>query len=178
MTTQSIVVYLAVYKTDADAEADYRAAKEQHAAGILKVFDAAVLHRDLSRDVHLVERGQRAPYGMCTGLAVGAFLGVIFPPSAYASAAAWGTSALGAGTGAMVGHFWRGLSREALNELGDLFDLSTAALIVIANSGVKDALSKQSNRAMATLEKRVKADAASFQAALDRAMAEGRGEPT
>src|ERR1700730_8583306 len=77
MTTQSIVVYLAVYKTDADAEADYRAAKQQHAAGILKVFDAAVLHRDLSRDVHLVERGQRAPYGMCTGLAVGAFLGVI-----------------------------------------------------------------------------------------------------
>ena len=115
---------------------------------------------------------------MCTGLAVGAFLGVIFPPSAYASAAASGTSALGAGTGAMVGHFWRGLSRDALNELGDLFDLSTAALIVIARSGVKAALSKQSNRAMATLEKRVKVDAASFQAALDRAIAEALGEPT
>jgi uncharacterized membrane protein len=168
----TLVAYLAMYHSGVDAETDYRTIKEWHARGVLRAYDAAVLRKDLSGDAHMNEYAQKKKYSEWTGLAVGALLGVIFPPSVFASAAANGISAVGAGTGAMVGHFWRGLSRSELNELGDLYDLGTVVLIVIANLNVTHVLPRQRHRAIAAIEKHIKVDAASFQAALGRAIVE------
>jgi len=42
--------------------------------------------------------------------------------------------AIGAGAGALIGHFWQGLSRSDLKQIGDALQQSTATLIVVGRS--------------------------------------------
>lgn len=64
-------------------------------------------------------------HGAWTGAAVGAVVGILFPPFLLASAA------IGALVGGLVGHLWRGMSHQDIHDFGELLDDGQAALIVL-----------------------------------------------
>jgi uncharacterized membrane protein len=73
-------------------------------------------------------------HGGWGGAAVGALIGCVFPPSIIA------TTAAGAAVGAVSGHLWRGMSRSDCKELGELIDDGQAALVIVGDSTIEQAV--------------------------------------
>ena len=105
-----------------DAQADYDVVKELYAAGAIGNFDAAVIRKDDNGKVHVNKDETATRKGAWGGAAVGAVVGIIFPPSILASA---GVGALAGGLG---GHFLKGMSRKDVKELGEFLDEGDAAV--------------------------------------------------
>jgi len=70
------------------------------------------------------------------GAAVGAVVGILFPPSII------GVALVGGAVGGVSGHLWRGMSRADVKELGDTIDSGQAALLIIGESTLQAALDK------------------------------------
>jgi uncharacterized membrane protein len=68
-------------------------------------------------------------------------VGILFPPSLVAGAA------VGAAVGGVGGHVWRGMSRADVKELGEVIDDGQAALVVVGESKVQEAIDKAGLRA-------------------------------
>jgi len=101
--------------------------------------------KDNAGKVHVNKDEIATRHGAWGGAAVGAVVGILFPPSILASAA------VGAAVGGVGGHLWRGMSRADVKEFGDVIDAGQAALIVVGESTIEDAIEKAQLKA----EKRV-----------------------
>ena len=163
-TDKTVVVYVATYASLDDAKADYGAVKQLHSAGIIGTYDAAVVSKDAAGKVKIVKTEKPTQYGAWTGLAVGALVGLFFPPYLV-----W-EAAIGAGAGALIGHFWRGLSRPDLKKIGDALQDNTATLIVIGQSKLQQALQDATKRAVKEFEKELSTDVESFNQDLTEAV--------
>jgi uncharacterized membrane protein len=139
----STFVLVATYPDEVAAQDDYQVVKDAHAAGLVGSYDAAIVTRDARGKVHENKDETATRHGAWWGLAAGAAVGVIFPPSILASAAAGGV------IGGVSGHLARGMSRSEAKELGDFIDPGQAGLIVVGESKVQDAI----RRAVARAEK-------------------------
>jgi uncharacterized membrane protein len=92
-------LYAGDYESVDDAKADLKALKELHREHMVGTFDAAVLTKDGEGKVKILDKTEKpTQHGGWAGLAVGAAVGVIFPPSILVS------GLVGAGTGALIGH--------------------------------------------------------------------------
>ncbi|MET4637235.1 DUF1269 domain-containing protein [Mycetocola sp. 2940] len=129
-------LFIGTYANEASARADYNIAKELHAVGAVGSYDAAVITKDDDGKVHVNKDEQSTRHGGWGGAAAGAIVGLLFPPSVL------GTALVGGAIGAVSGHLWRGLSRSDVKELGDLIDSGEAALLVVGESTLEDALRK------------------------------------
>ena len=138
MADEPVYLYLAVYGTEKEAREDFELVKELHRKHTLGTFDAAVVTKNESGWVHVEKYEKPTQHAAWTGVAVGAALGILFPPSILVTAAAGGL------VGGLVGHFWKGMSRKDVKELGDLLDEGEAALLIVGESAlqsyVKEAL--------------------------------------
>jgi uncharacterized membrane protein len=143
----NVFVFLGVYESKSDALADYEVVKELHRAGALGAYDAAVVERDAGGQVHVAKDELPTRRGAWAGAAVGAVAGLLFPPSLLVS------GAVGAGAGALIEHFRRGMSRSDVSELGDLLGVGDAGLVVVADSKVSQLLEQELRRATTTVEK-------------------------
>ena len=92
----STFIFLADYGDEADAQADYDVVKELHAAKAIGSFDAAVIRRDADGKIHVNKDETATRKGAWGGAAVGAVVGILFPPSLLAST---GVGALAGGLG-------------------------------------------------------------------------------
>jgi uncharacterized membrane protein len=54
---------------------------------------------------------------------------------------------VGAAVGGISGHLWRGMSRADVKELGEVLDAGQAALVVVGESNVEQALDKAALKA-------------------------------
>jgi len=153
MADQPVFVFLAAYDDAHDAELDYEAVFDLHAAGAIGTFDAAVVEKDESGKVHVHKTEKPTQHGAWTGIAVGALAGILFPPSILGGAIVGGTA------GGVVGHLWRGLSRGDLKDLGEMLDEGQATLIVIGRSKLGEQIEKAAARARKTSERELTADA-------------------
>jgi uncharacterized membrane protein len=79
--------------------------------------------------------------------------GILFPPSIIASAL------IGGALGGVSGHLWRGMSRSDVKELGDLIDAGEAALLIIGESTIEDAVNKAKLKAEKHVAKELNARA-------------------
>ena len=95
-------------------------------------------------------------------MAVGAAVGLIFPPSVLVSGLA------GAGAGALIGHLRGGMSNSDLKEVGEMLDESEAALIVVGEMTIERGVDEAIERAKKELKKEVRADAREFERFIDR----------
>jgi uncharacterized membrane protein len=95
------------------------------------------------------------------GLGISAIIGAFFPPYLLAGAA------LGALDGALIGHFREGLPRKDLKELGQTLTDGTAAVVVVAESTVAQAMQKAVKRASKQLEKEITGDAKALNREID-----------
>ena len=168
MSAESVFVFVGTYPDTESAEADYDLVKDLHSAGAVGTYDAAVVGKDEQGKVHVHKHEKPTQHGAWSGLGVGALLGILFPPGIIAS------GIVGAAVGGLIGHLWRGMSRGDLKELGEALDDGEAALVVVGQDKLEEALNKELKRAARTYEKEIDADAAEFRRELDKAIDEAK----
>ena len=166
MSDRPVFLYAAIYDEIADAEADYEAVFDLHAMGAIGTFDSAVVRRDDDGKVHVTKTEKPTQHGAWTGAAVGALVGIIFPPAIL------GSAIVGAGAGGLTGHIRGGVSRGDLKDLGDELEAGTAAVIVIGESRIQEQLEAAVTRANKLIEKQIDADADELKREIDAAAEE------
>ena len=153
---KEVFVFIATYGGMVDARADFEAVGDLHDRGIIGTYDAALVEKDSQGKVHVHKREMPTRKGAWTGIAVGAVVGILFPPSII------GSAAVGGATGGLIGHLWRGMSRKDMKELGEALDDGTAALVVVGQVRLSDTLAPATSRAKKTTEKQVNVKAKDF----------------
>jgi uncharacterized membrane protein len=127
-------IYVATYPSEAAARDDYQVVKDLHSGGLVGSYDAAVITKDADGKVHENKDETATRHGAWWGIAAGAAVGVLFPPSII------GTAALGGVIGGVSGHLARGMSRSDARELGASIDPGQAGLVVVGESKVEQAV--------------------------------------
>jgi len=157
-------LYAGEYESVDDAKADLEVLKELHREDLVGTYDAAVLTKNEEGKVEIVDKIEKpTQHGGWAGLAVGAAVGLIFPPSILVS------GLVGAGAGALIGHLRGGMSRSDLKEVGEMLDESEAALIVVGEVTMERAVDEEIKRAKKEMKKEIRADAREIERAIDRA---------
>ena len=134
--SDGVFIFIGTYMDEASAQADYDTIKDLHSAGAVGTYDASVVTKDLNGKVHVNKDEMATRHGGWGGAAVGAVVGILFPPSIL------GAAVVGGAVGGVSGHLWRGMSRSDVKELGDVIDAGQAALLVVGESTVEAALNK------------------------------------
>jgi uncharacterized membrane protein len=168
MSADGVFVYVGTYSDVGGAEDDYEVVKELHSAGVVGTYDAAVVDKDEEGKVHVHKHEKPTQHGAWSGLAIGALLGILFPPGIIVG------GAVGAAAGGVIGHLWGGMSRGDLKDLGEALDEGEAALVVVGEDKLEEALDKELKKAVRTYEKQIDADAAELRRELDRAIDEAK----
>jgi uncharacterized membrane protein len=157
-------LYVGEYDSVEDAKADLEELKELHREHVVGTYDAAVITKNEEGKVKIVDKIEKpTQHGGWAGLAVGAALGLIFPPSILVS------GLVGAGAGALIGHLEGGMSRSDLKEVGESLERSEAALIVVGEATIERAVEEATRRAKREMKKEVRADARELERAIDEA---------
>jgi uncharacterized membrane protein len=166
MSDNQMFLYAGEYESVEDAKADLDVLKELHREHVVGTYDAAVVAKNEEGKVKIVDKIEKpTQHGGWAGMAVGAAIGLIFPPSILVG------GLLGAGTGALIGHLEGGMSRSDLNlkEVGEMLDNSEAALIVVGEATLERAVEDATKRAKRDLKKEIRADAREMERAVDQA---------
>ena len=136
-----VFIYVGTYPDEASARADYDVVKNLHALGAVGAYDASVITKDSSGKVHVNKDETSTRHGAWGGAAVGALVGILFPPAII------GTAVVGAAVGGVGGHLWRGMSRSDVKEFGELIDQGQAALVIVGESKLQEAIDKAALKA-------------------------------
>jgi uncharacterized membrane protein len=164
MSDNPMFLYAGEYESVEDAKADLEALKEMHREHIVGTYDAAVVTKNEEGKVKIVDKIEKpTQHGGWAGMAVGAAIGLIFPPGLLVG------GLLGAGAGALIGHLEGGMSRSDVKEVGELLDNSEAALIVVGEATLERAVDEATARAKRDLKKEIRADAREMEKAVDEA---------
>jgi uncharacterized membrane protein len=163
MSDRPVFIYAATYADREAAYADYDGLLELHHEKLIGTYDVALVTKDGDGKVHVEKHEKPTQHGAWGGLAVGAVVGILFPPSIIGSAVVGGL------VGGIGAHLKKGISRGDAKELGDLLEGGQAALVVIGESRVGEQLDKALTRAEKTVEKEVDTDSKEFKRDLDEA---------
>ena len=128
-----VFVYGAVYADRDDADTDYDTLLDLHSADLVGSYDVALVYKDDDGKVHVTKHEKPTQHGAWTGAAVGALVGIVFPPAIL------GSALVGAAAGGGIGHAMGGMSRSDAKQLGDYLNDGQAALVVIGKSRVQGA---------------------------------------
>jgi uncharacterized membrane protein len=165
---EAVFIYIATYPDEAQARADYQVVKDLHSAGAVGTYDAAVVTKDDKGKVHVNKDEMATRHGAWGGAAAGAVVGLLFPPSII------GTALVGAAVGGVSGHLWRGMSRADVKELGELIDTGQAALLIVGESKMQQALDKAALKAEKHIAKQLDVSPKDIDAAVQEAAGEVR----
>jgi uncharacterized membrane protein len=164
MSDNPMFLYAGEYESVEDAKTDLDILKEMHREHIVGTYDAAVVTKNEESKVKIVDKIEKpTQHGGWAGMAVGAAMGLIFPPGLLVG------GLLGAGAGALIGHLEGGMSRSDVKEVGEMLDNSEAALIVVGEATVERAVDEATERAKRDLKKEIRADAREMEKAVDEA---------
>lgn len=134
-------ILVATYPDERSARDDYQVVKEAHAHGLVGSYDAALITKDMHGKVHENKDETSTRHGAWWGVAAGAAVGVLFPPSII------GAAAMGGVIGGVSGHLAKGMSRSQAKELGDFIDPGQAGLVVVGETKVEHAIAEAVTRA-------------------------------
>ena len=137
-----------------------------HAAGAIGTFDSAVIRKEADGKVRVTKTEKPTQHGAWTGAAVGALVGILFPPAIL------GSAIVGAGAGGLTGHFTADLGGD-LKDLGDELEQGSAAVIVLGESKIEEQLERGTKRANKLIEKQLDADADEFEREIKAANEQG-----
>jgi uncharacterized membrane protein len=167
MADQPLFVFIGIYASHDVAHADYEALRDAHAAGLVGTYDAADIYKDAEGKVHVHKHEKPTQHGAWTGAAVGAVVGILFPPSII------GAGVVGAGAGGLIGHLWHGMSRSDMKDLGEALDDGEAALIVVGRSSLLAQSEQILSGAERVLERELTADREQLERELEGAKRAG-----
>jgi uncharacterized membrane protein len=155
-----VFIYIGTYPSEVAARGDYDVVKDLHSAGAVGSYDAAVITKDDDGKVHVNKDETATRRGTWGGIAVGAFIGLLFPPAVIASAA------VGGAVGGVSGHLWKGMSRADVKEFGELIDAGQACLLIIGESTIQSAIEKAGLKPDKNVGKQVDASSKDVDAAV------------
>jgi uncharacterized membrane protein len=141
MATDGVIVYLGVYGSVDDARADFADFKEAYKEGFIGLYDAGIVEKRDDGKVHLDKWEKPTQVGVLAGATVGVLVGILFPPALIGEAVVIGAA------GGLIGHFWKGMSRKDVKELGEELDAGEAALIFVGESKIEEETAKILKRA-------------------------------
>jgi uncharacterized membrane protein len=137
MTEKPAIAFIATYDEVTDARQDYQEVKQAHSRGFIGGYDAAIVWKNDKGKIEVDSVSDEASRKwLWAGLGVGALIGLIFPPSILA------TSAIGALAGSVIGKFRDGIAQDDLEQIGEALTGDNAALVVVAQDRVAEALDK------------------------------------
>src|SRR5829696_1431779 len=137
MSEKPVIAFIATYDEVADARQDYQEVKQAHSQGFIGEYDAAIIWKNDKDKIEIDSISDEASRKwLWAGLGIGALIGLIFPPSILAS------SAIGALSGAIIGKFRDGIAQADLELIGDALTGDNAALMVVAEDRVAEALER------------------------------------
>src|SRR5262244_3674273 len=145
---ESVFIYVGTYLDEAAAHDDYQIIKDLHSAGAVGTYDAAVVTKDYNGKVHVNKDEMATRHG------------------------AWGGAAVGAVAGGVGGHLWRGMSRADGKEFGEVIDDGAAALVVVGDSKIEQAVDKAALKAEKHVAKELDVKPSDIDAAVRQAAAE------
>jgi len=163
---EAVFIYIGTYPSQDAAEADYEVIKDLHAVGAVGSYDAAVVTKDDNGKVHENKDEMATRHGGWGGAAVGALIGCLFPPAIIV------TTAAGAAVGAVSGHLWRGMSRKDCKELGELIDDGQAALVIVGENTIEQAVDKAALKAEKQVAKELDVNPRDIDKAIEEAASE------
>lgn len=165
MADESAFVYVATYHSPPDAEQDWWEVKRIHDLGAHGTYDAALVAREADGKVRVskVEKGTRR--GAWTGVAVGAVVGLLFPPAIL------GTTIAGGAAGALAGHLSKGMSREDLRELGASMEQGDAFVVLVGNASMEEPFREATKHAKDVVEKEVPGGRQHVEAGVEESLA-------
>jgi len=168
MAIDTLIAYVGVYDSVAEAEADYDLVKELHVeAGLIDAYDAAVIERREGGKTKIVKKHETPTrvggvlgggVGLATGLVV-----ALFPFAAVGGGLLAAATGGGAILGAVAGHAAAGMSRDDLKALGEHLDAGQAGLVVVAVSDMGAKVERAMERAQKVEQRELKADAAEIE---------------
>ena len=164
--TDALFVYIGTYPDEAAARADYEVVKDLHSVGAVGSYDASVVTKDDAGKVHVHKDEMATRHGAWGGAAAGALVGILFPPSIIVSAA------VGAAVGGVGGHLWRGMSRSDVKEFGEIIDQGQAALVIVGESKLQQAVDKAALKAEKHVAKQLNVDPKDVDRAIQQAATE------
>src|SRR3954447_25867002 len=167
MAIDTLMVYVGLYDSVDDAEADYQLVKDLHTkADLIDAYDAAVIERRDGKTKIVKKHETPTRVGGVLGGGVGLATGLVvalFPFAAVGGGLLVGTAAGGAILGAVAGHAAAGMSRHDLKELGEHLDAGEAGLVVVAVSDMGAKVEQAMKRSAKLEQKELKADAAAIE---------------
>ena len=152
MDENAVFLFIATYDSPETATEDYEAIKALHKDKVIGTYDAAIVTKGENGKVHVKKHEKPTQHGAWGGVAAGAVLGLLFPPGILVGAAAGGL------IGGAIGHFWRGMSRKDVLELGEFIDDGQAALVVVAESAVQAEIDKAIKKADKRITRQIEMD--------------------
>ncbi len=162
----AVFIYIGTYPSESAARGDYDVVKDLHAAGAVGTYDASVVTKDDRGRVHVNKDETATRHGAWGGAAVGAVVGILFPPSIIVGAA------VGAAVGGVGGHLWKGMSRADVKEFGDIIDEGEAALVIVGESTLQQAVDKAGLKAEKHVAKELDVSAKDVDQAVQEAASE------
>ena len=170
MAEGNIAVIAGGYQSKEDAEADLESVRMLRSVEDLGTYDAAVVLKKPGGKVDITEKTEiPTHHGAESGLAVGAVVGIIFPPSIIAA------GAIGAGIGAIIGHLHNGMKRKDVKEIGEALDEGQAALIVVVDAAKGKRVADVMAKAFKVVAADIEMDVENLDKALSKALDEWRG---
>jgi uncharacterized membrane protein len=160
----NIFLYLATYKDETAAKADYEELKKAHKDHFVGVYDAAIIARDAEGKLHIHRHEKPTEYGAWTGLGIGAVLGLLNPVLLPLDAA------VGAAAGGLIAHLSSGMARKDLKEAGELLADGQAAIVVVGKERVDEPIAPLMTNADHKWESELGVDRAEFEKHLTTAL--------
>jgi len=132
MNHDNLTLYVASYSNAATAQKDFDSLKFVEGADFV-VEGAVVMSRDADGNVDVLEKGgEHVASGSVIGGSIGLVVGLFAPPLLAATA-------IGAGIGAVLGHFTKKHEEKQLGvELDDYLPFNSSAVAVVVDSSYVD----------------------------------------
>ena len=160
-----MIVFAAQYASLDDAKDDFFAIKELHKEKWIGPYESALFEKTEDGKAKIVEtHSSTTRWGATAGVVVGGIIGVIFPPSILAM------GALGAGAGALAGHFAGGIPRSSVKELADTLDEGGAGIVLIGEFTPDEGVDKLLKHAAKLTKKQIDENADQLKKAVDEAV--------
>jgi uncharacterized membrane protein len=125
-----LVIAGARYPSREDAVKDFHIVWGAKHDGAFEHLSVAVLSKDVTGELEVERHNSTTKKMAWSGAVLGAALVLVAPPTGVAALMAGGGAM--AGAGALVGHFWKAIDRENIEQVGDLLRAGEAGLLVIA----------------------------------------------
>lgn len=161
---KTMFLYVGAYEDEDAAGEDFKSLVELHKEGWVGSYDAGIVSKDDEGKLDIKRRTDSTTKGTRRGLAVGALLGVIFPPSILAS------GLVGAGAGRLLGHHFNEIPRDDLKAIGDYIERNQSALVIVGESKVEEMVDKATKKALKSYKEEFNADVKAYNKELDAAI--------